>query len=75
MSGSSPPLPECGVQEFCDMYDLGPEISAGLEKLGFCIGDDLAAVSANEWEQAGIKVLGRVRTLKAYKKFKSDVQK
>lgn len=75
MQGSSPPLPKCGVQEFCETYDLGQEIADGLEKLGFCIGDDLEAVTMDEWEHAGIKVLARVRTLKAYKKFKSDVRK
>jgi hypothetical protein len=73
--GSSPPLPDCDIHEFCATYDLDHEIEKGLEALGFHIGDDLESVSSNEWESVGIKVLARVRTLKAYNKFKNDVRK
>ena len=50
MQGSSPPLPKCGIQEFCKTHNLGPEIADGLERLGFYIRDDLEAITMNEWE-------------------------
>jgi hypothetical protein len=69
---SSPILADIDTAVFCNCYNLDESTEAGLEKLGFVIGDDLAAVSEKEYTDAGFKPLAWKRVLKAYKKFKRD---
>jgi hypothetical protein len=69
---SSPPTADCTIAEFCEKYGLGERVEAGLDKLGFCFGDDLNNVSAEEYTDAGFKVLEWKRLLKAYRRLKHD---
>lgn len=46
----------------------------GLEKLGFRFGDDLNTVTAEEYAEAGFKLLEWRRVLNAYRKLKKDTR-
>jgi hypothetical protein len=46
----------------------------GLEKLGFRFGDDLNALGAEEYKEAGFKPLEWKRVLKAYRRLKQDTR-
>ena len=72
---SSPPAVDCTIAEFCQTYKLGDRIEVGLEKLGFCFGDDLNCVSEDAFMKAGFKLLEWNRLLKAYSKLKRDTSK
>jgi hypothetical protein len=69
---SSPPTANCSIAEFCEVYNLGEQAELGLEKLGFRFGDDLSALGAEEYREAGFKPLEWRRVLKAYRKLKLD---
>jgi hypothetical protein len=67
-----PPTANCTVAEFCELYYLGEQAEVGLEKLGFCFGDDLSTVTVEEYAIAGFKPLEWRRVLKVYRKLKHD---
>jgi len=69
---SSPPTSGPTIAEFCRRYKLGDSVSAGLDKLGFCFGDDLNSVTQQEYLDAGFKTLEWRRLLKAYRRLKHD---
>jgi hypothetical protein len=69
---SLPPTANITITEFCDLYNLGECAEVGLEKLGFCFGDDLSTVTAEEYTEAGFKPLEWRRVLRAYRKLKHD---
>jgi hypothetical protein len=71
---SSPPTASCTIVEFCESYDLGGRAEVGLEKLGFRFGDDLNTVTAEEYAEAGFKLLEWRRVLNAYRKLKKDTR-
>ncbi|KAJ7831194.1 hypothetical protein B0H14DRAFT_3464201 [Mycena olivaceomarginata] len=72
---SSPPIPDCGVHDFCTEYKLGLEAERGLEKLEFQIGDDLDSLPEAEWQKAGFTHLGWKRVLAAYAKYKRHAKR
>jgi hypothetical protein len=51
---------------------LGRWAEVGLEKLGFCFGDDLNTVTAEEYAEAGFKQLEWRRVLNTYRKLKQN---
>jgi hypothetical protein len=69
---SSPPTANCTVAKFCKLYDLGEQAEVGLEKLGFCFGDNLSTVTVKEYAIAGFKPLEWRRVLKVYRKLKHN---
>jgi hypothetical protein len=69
---SSPSTTNCTIAEFCKKYNLGKQVEAGLDELGFYCGDDLSTVMAEEYTMAGFKPLEWRRVLKAYRKLKHD---
>jgi hypothetical protein len=69
---SLPPTSNITIAEFCDEYNLGESVAAGLDKLGFRVGDDLASITQQEYTDAGFKPLEWRRLLKAYRKLKCD---
>jgi hypothetical protein len=70
---SSPPTAaDCTIAKFCEKYKLGDAVAAGLDKLGFCFGDELNSVMQQEYTEAGFKVLEWKRLWKAYRKLKHD---
>lgn len=70
---SSPPAPtDCTIADFCEKYDLGDQVEAGLERLGFRFGDDLGTIRPEEFADAGFKPLEWRRLLKAYRMLKHD---
>ena len=71
-SSPSSPTPSCTIVEFCDAYNLGEHAEMGLEKLGFRFGDDLNALKAEEYKEAGFKPLEWKQVLKAYRRLKQD---
>ena len=73
-SSRSSPTPSCTIVEFCDAYNLGEHAEMGLEKLGFRFGDDLNALRAEEYKEAGFKPLEWKRVLKAYRRLKQDTR-
>ena len=69
---SSPPSANYIAAEFCELYNLGEQAAIGLEKLGFCFGDNLDAIKSEEFAKVGFKLLDWKRLLKAYKKAKRE---
>jgi hypothetical protein len=70
---SSPPTGvRCTIAEFCEKYDLGERVEAGLDKLGFRFGDDLNSVKPDEYTEAGFRLLEWRRVLAAYRKLKHE---
>ncbi|KAJ6629843.1 hypothetical protein B0H10DRAFT_1939476 [Mycena sp. CBHHK59/15] len=72
---SSPPLPDCGVHDFCVEYNLGLDAETGLEKLEFQIGDDLEGLPEAEWKKVGFSHLAWKRVLGAYAKYKRHAKR
>jgi hypothetical protein len=63
---------DCDISEWCARYKLDAEIEAGLERLGFVVGDNLDEVTAMEYGEAGFKALTWRRVLKAYHRYRRD---
>ena len=71
-SSPTPATTDCTIAEFCERYDLGDQVEAGLERLGFRFGDDLGTIRPEEFADAGFKPLEWRRLLKAYRKLKHE---
>jgi hypothetical protein len=54
------------------MYGLGEQAVVKLERLGFCLGDNLTTVMPEEYTRVAFKVLEWRRVLLAYKMLKQD---
>ncbi|TFK64994.1 hypothetical protein BDN72DRAFT_922060 [Pluteus cervinus] len=70
--GSQQPEPlrtDGTVDEFCQMFNLSAEIKAGLDALGFEIGDDLSPLSQEDWKAAGFKPLVWQRVCQSYMQY------
>ncbi|KIL63078.1 hypothetical protein M378DRAFT_179451 [Amanita muscaria Koide BX008] len=74
LRSSSPPIPDCGIHEFCVVHGFGEDIEAGLDRLGFQMGDNLDGVSREDWTAAGFKPLVWSRVMKAYAKYKRNLK-
>ncbi|KAJ7105264.1 hypothetical protein C8R44DRAFT_745976 [Mycena epipterygia] len=72
---SSPPIPDCGVHDFCKDYKLGPDAEQGLQKLEFQIGDIIDTLPEAAWKEAGFSHLGWKRVLVAYAKYKRHAKR
>ena len=68
----SPVSTECDISEWCTKYKLDEESEAGLERLGFVVGDNLDEVTEKEYTEAGFKALAWRRVLKAYHRYRRD---
>jgi hypothetical protein len=69
---SSPVSTQCDISKWCATYKLGEETEAGLERLGFVVGDNLDEVTEKEYMEAGFKVLAWRHVLKAYHRYRCD---
>jgi len=54
------------VSEWCSRYHLTADEQAGLQRLGFVVGDKLDNVPDSMWEWAGLPFLRRMHILAAY---------
>jgi hypothetical protein len=54
------------------MYGLGEQAVVKLERLGFCLRDNLTTVMPEEYTRVAFKVLEWRRVLLAYKMLKQD---
>lgn len=71
---SSPPAvdPTMTTADFCALYGLDAATEAGLDNLGFQVGDNLKEVEREDYTAAGFKALAWKRVLTAYAKHKKD---
>jgi len=72
---SSPISVDYDITGWCAQYRLDGEAEAGLERLGFAVGDNLDLVTEKEYTEAGFKPLAWKRVLKAYRRFCRDHKK
>ena len=72
---SSPVSADMDVATWCAQYQLDEEAEAGLDRLGFAVGDNLKSVTAKKYTDAGFKPLAWRRVLKAYHQFRRDHKK
>jgi hypothetical protein len=64
---SSPVSTDGDITAWCAKHKLEESILAGLELLGFRVGDNLDGVTEKEYVEAGIKKLQWNRVMKAYR--------
>jgi hypothetical protein len=73
---SSPPPPECDVEDWCKRFGLGESELEGLKKLGFRVGDKLdeSIVPSSVWKEAGFLPLQWNRVREADRKWRKQAK-
>ena len=70
---SPPPRSKISIADFCARYDLEEGDEAGLDRLGFRVGDDLCTLTKDDWLGMGIKPLVMRRIFEAIRTYKQDI--